>query len=88
MSKNLIPKTKGPEKIFSPKNICVKKSLDQNKRGLHKLSPPKIGSTKFGQNQGSNSWDIADMDKCHQDICCLEKCHLESWHLLKIVPGT
>ena len=42
----------------------------------------------FGHNTVSDSWDIADMDKCHQDICCLDKCHLESWHLLKIVPGT
>ena len=28
------------------------------------------------------------MDKCHQDVCCFDKCHLESWHLLKIAPGT
>ena len=43
---------------------------------------------KVGQNQGSNSLDIANMDKCHQNICCLDKYHLESWHLLNIVPGT
>ena len=26
---------------------------------------------KFGQNKISNSWDIPDIDKCHQDKCCL-----------------
>ena len=25
--------------------------------------------SKFGQNRVSNSWDIADMEKCFQDIC-------------------
>ena len=28
------------------------------------------------------------MDKCHQDIFFLDKCYCDSWHLLKLVPGT
>ena len=39
------------------------------KRGHRKLT------LKFGQNRVSNSWYIADMDKCHQD----------SRHLLKLI---
>ena len=37
---------------------------------------------KFGQNLVTNSCDIPDMDKCHQDKCCLNKCHRDSWNLL------
>ena len=40
---------------------------------------------KFGQNWLSNSWNIADMDKCHQVKCYLGKSHRDSWHLLKMV---
>ena len=44
---------------------------------------------KFGLNRVSNSWDIPDMDKCQQYIlCCLDKWHLDSWHFIKMVPGT
>ena len=43
---------------------------------------------KFGKNRVSNSWDIPDMDKCHQDKCCVEKCHCDSYNLSKMVPGT
>ena len=43
---------------------------------------PKNLSLKFGQNRASNSWDIADMDKCSQDKCCQDKCQSDSWNLL------
>ena len=33
-------------------------------------------SLRLVQNRASNSWDIADVDKCRQDKCCLDKCHL------------
>ena len=54
-----------------------------------------VGSVKdcprninFDQNRINNIWDNPNMDKCCQDICYLDKsCH-DSWHLLKIVPGT
>ena len=39
-----------------------------------------LGPQKIGQNRVTNSWDIADKDKCCQDKCCLDKCHS--------VPGT
>ena len=81
-------KIKVPKNLSVQKIFCVRKSLYQNKRSLHKLSSPKVGSTKLGQNQGSNSWDIADVDKYHYYMCCLDKCPLESWHLLQIVQGT
>ena len=31
---------------------------------------------KFGHNWVSDSWDIADMEKCRQDKCFVNKCHL------------
>ena len=34
---------------------------------------PRNLDLEFGQNWASNSWDIADMDKCHQDKCCIDK---------------
>ena len=43
---------------------------------------------KSRQNWVSNSGDILDIDKCRQDKGCLYKCHLDSWHLLKMEPGT
>ena len=36
---------------------------------------------KFSPNRISNSWDIPDMYKCHQNKCCLDKCHRDSWNL-------
>ena len=38
-------------------------------------------SSKFSPNHVSNSWDIPDMYKCHQNKCCLDKCHCDSWNL-------
>ena len=55
---------------------------------LHLLDGPRNLHLKFGQNQISNSWDISEMNKCHQDKFCLDKCHRYSWNLLKMVPGT
>ena len=46
-----------------------------------KIKPKKFGSKSFGRNRGRYFY-IADMDKC------FNKCNLESWHMLKIVPGT
>ena len=43
---------------------------------------PKNLPLKFGQNRASNSWDIADMDKCPQDKCCGDSCNL-----LYMFPG-
>ena len=34
---------------------------------------PRKQTLKFDQNRVSNSWDIADMDKCCQDKCCMDK---------------
>ena len=34
----------------------------------------KILPKKFCKNQVSNSWDIPDMDKCHQNSFGLKKC--------------
>ena len=45
----------------------------------------KIGPKTFGQNQISNSWDIAYLYKCRQDICCLDNCRRDGWHPLKLV---
>ena len=33
---------------------------------------PRNLTLKFDQNRVSNSWNIADMDKCGHDICCQE----------------
>ena len=54
-------------------------SVHKGPRNLH---------LKFGQNRISNSWDISEMNKCHQDKFCLGKCHCYSRNLLKMVPGT
>ena len=40
------------------------------------LDVPRKLPLSFHQNLVSNSWDILDMDKCHQDNCCLDKCQL------------
>ena len=40
----------------------------------------------FGPNWFSNSWDIANMDKCCLVKCCLDKCHCIWWHPFKMVP--
>ena len=61
-----------------------KMSLDS----LHLLDGPRNLHLKFGQNRISNSWDISEMNKCHQDKFCLGKCHCYSRNLLKMVPGT
>ena len=98
------PKMLGPKKFWVCKIFCVQKKFgfkeiwSKNILAHKNYEPQKIGSKKFGQNQTSNSWDIADMDKrCQgirfqdkyrQDICCLDKCLQDSWHLLKMVPGT
>ena len=42
----------------------------------------------LGQNWGSDKFDVAYMDKCHQDIRCLDNYHHQSLHLLKLVPRT
>ena len=74
-------------KIFGSSKISVK-----NVSGPNKFSPPKILGPnvplaygiprnlplKVGQNWRSNSWDIADMNKCSEIKCCLEKCHWDS----------
>ena len=71
------PKRFGP-KVFLTKMVWSKKISVQN----------KICSKKIGQNRVSYSWDIPDLDKFRQDKCCLDKCYHDSWHLLKMVPGT
>ena len=52
------------------------------------LGPKKLWHKKVRPNWASNSWDIPDMNKCHQDIFFLDKCYCDSRHLLKLVPGT
>ena len=58
-------------KIAGPKKIWSKEIWSKNILAHKNDEPQKIGSKKFGQNRSSNSWDIADMDKCHQGICYL-----------------
>ena len=70
------------------KNILINRSIFSKKMLAQKLRPQKIWPHNFGQNWVSNSWDYADMDKCCWDIHFLNKCHPNSWHLLKMVPGT
>ena len=48
---------------------------------------PKNLPLKFGQNRASNSRDIADMDKCHQDNCCMDKCPFDNCLGLSRVNG-
>ena len=37
-----------------------------------KVGPRKL-TLNFGQNQVSNSGDIANMEKCHMDKCCFHR---------------
>ena len=48
---------------------------------------PRNLPLKFDQNRVSNSWDIPNMDKCHQDKCCPDKCHFNNCILLKITSN-
>ena len=82
-TKMLVQKNLGEKEFLVQKDIWVKRSLFQ-KIWSTKLSPLKIGSKKFDKNFVINSWDNADMDKCHQDICCLDKCNHKSWHLFAL----
>ena len=63
-----------PQKSFCQKNEGPKKIWFKNIK-----APVK----KSGQDLVSNSWDIANMDKC-----CLDNCPWDSLHLLKYVLGT
>ena len=47
---------------------------------------PRTLCLKFDPNQASNSWDIADMDKCLQDKNYLDKCRGDSSNLLYMFP--
>ena len=40
------------------------------------LDVPRNLHSQFGKKQVSNSWDIADMDKC-----CQDKFNCDSWNL-------
>ena len=85
--KNFVKKSLGLRKLWS-KTLGSKKFklkiLGQTKFWSKKIKgPKKIESKKFGQNWVSNNWDIVDMDKYGLDIC-----HHDSWHLIKMVPGT
>ena len=55
------------------------------------LTSVKDGSRKlimkFGQNQVSNSWDIADMGKCRQDKCYMDNCLSDNCLSLLTVSG-
>ena len=79
------------QKMWVQKNIgvLVSKILGQKKFGQKKFCEQKLRPQKslVKITSVSNSLDIADMDKCHQDICCLDEYHRDSWHLLKMVPG-
>ena len=57
------------------------RQLTSVKVGLRKLT------LKFGQNQVSNSWYIADMDKCCKVKFCLDKCHRDSHEAYIIQKG-
>ena len=57
--------------------ITVRSKPDYVEIVLLKLTLP----LKFSQNRVSNSWDIPNMYKCHQNKCCLDKCHPDSWNL-------
>ena len=75
-------------RTFWSRNFCTKayfseKFLDTKKFKVQKIWSKSGLNAKFGQNWFSSSWDIADMDKCHQVKCCLNKCHYDSWHQLK-----
>ena len=48
---------------------------------------PRNQPPKFGQNRTSNSWDIADMDKCRKDKCCMDKCLFDNCLRLSRVNG-
>ena len=70
--RSLVQKNFGFEKMFGSNNFRSKENLSLKKFGPRTAQPKKnydsqkIGSQKFGQNQTSNSCDIADMDKYHQ----------------------
>ena len=51
-----------------------------------KVGPRKL-TLNFGQNQVSNSGDIANMEKCHQDKCHMDKCCFHRYILLLRVNG-
>ena len=81
------------------RQICSRMIFIQNILAKYSLPCLALGialhlvlglAKKFGQNQVSNSWNIAYIYKCRQDICCLGKYHCDSWHLwhlLKMVQG-
>ena len=71
----------GP-KNWIPKYLGLKIFLVKTNFG------PKMAPKKLGQNWVRNNWAIHDMEKSCQDRCCLDQCHRDSWHLLKMVPGT
>ena len=71
-------KNLGPQNCWVRKKILSEKHFGSEKHFVSK----KILGPKFFLGQ------ITNVDKYCQDISCLDKCHHESWHLLKIGPGT
>ena len=83
----------GPREIWGLKKFgpyCWHGQMLRGQMLLWQMSPRQSTSVKVGpkkltinssQNWVSNSWDIADMDKYHQNKCCTDKCHPDSWSL-------
>ena len=65
-------------------NFLFKRSLWQLE---YALKGPRTLPLKFDQNCASNSWDIANMDKCRQDKCCMGKWLFENCFRLPRVNG-
>ena len=45
------------------------------------LDVPRNLPVKFHQYRVSNSWDIPDMDKCHEDKCYMTNGQMSPWQL-------
>ena len=54
----------------------------QNKYSLTSVTDgPKKLPVKSSENWANNHWDIADVDKCHQDKFFLDKCYPDIWQM-------
>ena len=69
-----------PWNFFGPKKLGPKTFSDLKILGFKRIKAPKKLS---GQNWVSDSCDIPDMDKWHQDKWYLDQYHRDSWHLSK-----
>ena len=85
-TKNWVQKKFRPKDFWVKQNVWAKRCVVQ-KSGVQKLGPPKICVPKILVKMRALIAEIL-LIWTNVLVCCLEKCHLESWHILKIVPGT